>query len=93
MNALELRYKLRIGLTGLLNDPSSGFKRTELLGPQSDGTVRMKVHTVGPMGEARIYTVTIKEDGLEPPVRFKPVKADDLFRGVPAAFLLEEEEQ
>lgn len=62
MNALELRYKLRVGLTGLLNDPSSGFKRTELLGPQDDGTVRMKVHTVDPMGEPRVYTVTIKED-------------------------------
>lgn len=62
MNALELRYALRIGLTGLLNDPSSGFVGTELLGPQDDGTVRMKVATTDPMGKARTYTVTIKED-------------------------------
>lgn len=62
MNALELRFKLATGLTGLLNDPNSGFRKYELLGPQGDGTVRFKVHTTDPMGEARTYTVTIQED-------------------------------
>ena len=62
MNALELRYALRSGLTALLNDPKSGYVGAELLGPQGDGTVRMRVVTTDPMGAERVYMVTIEED-------------------------------
>jgi hypothetical protein len=61
MNLLELRYKISIGLTGLLNDPASGFTGTELLGPQNDGTVRMKVFTTDPMAAPRTFEVSIVE--------------------------------
>lgn len=60
MTPLGLRYKIFMGLTRLPAD--SGYVGAELLGPQDDGTVRMKVNTVDPMGEPRVYTVTIQED-------------------------------
>jgi hypothetical protein len=60
MNALGLRYAIYAPLVGL-NAPAE-ITGAELLGPQGDGTVRMKVNTVDPAGKPRVYTVTIEED-------------------------------
>jgi hypothetical protein len=42
-------------------------------------------------GINQVFRIYVQEAEARPK-RFKPVKADDLFRGVPAAFLLEEED-